>query len=321
LSDIFLFYEEKNGPTMPATSLVESAMAQLTIRHIKISDNYYFQDMEKKLFALSMVVTSLLVGDEITGAVIIFRDASEEKHIDRAKSEFVSFASHQLRTPLSSVNWYTEILLGEDVGKVNDEQRNCLEEIYHASQKMVGLVNTFLNVSRIELGKMAIEPELTDLPEMINNAVAEMAPPIKEKSLTVNKHFNAEVPAVRVDKKLMHVVFHNLISNAIKYSPEGQEINLFLDLHGSNFIFKIADNGYGIPKAEQEKIFGKAFRANNIVDKGIDGHGFGLYIVKSIIKGTGGEIWFESKENCGATFYVTLPLEGMSKRDGKSILD
>lgn len=248
------------------------------------------------------------------------RDITKEKQIDKAKTEFVSLASHQLRTPLTAINWYTEMLLNGDAGKISKTQKNYLDEIYSGNQRMVALVNTLLNVSRLELGTFIVEPQPTVLKELADDVLKELKPQIVSKKLTVTRNYQPTVPVMNIDPKLTRIVFQNLLSNAVKYTPAKGSVSVSLELIAKAVRITVQDTGYGIPATAQAKIFTKLFRADNARAKDTDGTGLGLYIVKSIVEQSGGRVWFESVENRGTTFYVDLPLRGMIKKEGSKSL-
>jgi len=257
---------------------------------------------------------------DVIGCVVVFRDITKEREIDRAKTEFVSLASHQLRTPLSTINWYTEMLLSGDVGNVTKDQREYLEEVYTGSKRMSELVNALLNVSRIELGTFAIDPELTKIKDIVADVIKELGVMIKVGKITINTRFGGSVPAIRLDRKLMHIVIQNVLSNAVKYSRSGGSIKLSVKKKNNNILIEVADTGYGIPKNQQSKIFTKLFRADNIRERETTGTGLGLYIAKAILDSSNGRIWFKSAKNKGATFYVQIPISGMKKKKGGRVL-
>ena len=281
---------------------------------------FYYIRKDKSRFPASSIVTSILLDGRIIGVVETFRDITKEKNIDKAKTEFVSLASHQLRTPLSTVNWYAEMLLAGDVGKVTPQQKKYLDEVYHSNQRMIDLVNALLNVSRIEMGTFIIQPLPTDVVALSKDVVKEQQPGIFKKKQVVSEKYDTNIPKINTDPKLIRMVFQNLLSNAIKYTQEKGTINLSLKKDGGNLLFTISDTGYGIPKDAQDKIFTKLFRADNAREKDTEGIGLGLYIVKSIVEQSRGKIWFESQENKGTTFYVELPLEGMKRKEGTKSL-
>ncbi|HNX11304.1 MAG TPA: ATP-binding protein, partial [bacterium] len=254
--------------------------------------------------------------NEVIFFVGIERDITREKEIDKAKTEFVSLASHQLRTPLSAINWYVEMLLDGDAGKINAEQKKYLEEVYQGNQRMVELINALLNVSRIDLGTFAINSELIDINSLAKSVIKDLTPKIKEKKQVLIEKYDAKLPLVKVDPKLVRIIFDNLLSNAVKYSPEKATITLTISKDAKDILIAVADTGYGIPESEQGKIFSKLFRASNIRDKETDGTGLGLYIVKSIVESSGGTITLSSQENKGTTFNVKLPLSGMKSKAG-----
>lgn len=271
---------------------------------------------------------------EIVYFVAVEHDITKEKEVDRAKTEFVSLASHQLRTPLSSINWYTEMLLAGDAGAVNEKQHDFLMEIAIGNQRMVELVNALLNVSRLELGTFIIESEPTNVTEIIESVVDELKPEILHKKLVVNKKYSDTIPVeYTADRKLFRIIMQNLLSNAIKYTPEGghvdvtaQTVSAGEDFGGrrveeDSLAFSVSDSGIGIPDDQKNNIFSKMFRANNARETETEGTGLGLYIIKSIIAQSGGAVWFESHVDRGTTFYVTLLLSGMKKREGTRRLD
>lgn len=253
----------------------------------------------------------------------IERDITKEKEIDSAKTEFVSLASHQLRTPLSAINWYTEMLLSEDAGAITDMQREYLGEVSRGSRRMVELVNALLNVSRIELGTFAVQPEPTDVVELARDVINELKSKILEKKLHIEEAYVENLPKMMVDPKLTRIVFQNLLTNAVKYTPEEGKISISIAMSADETMFTIAvsDTGYGIPKEDQSRIFTKLFRASNIREKETDGTGLGLYIIKSIVEHSGGTVTFESEEGKGTTFTLTLPVSGMRPQEGNKQIE
>lgn len=242
--------------------------------------------------------------------------------VDKAKTEFVSLASHQLRTPLSAINWYTEMLLAGDAGKITDDQRGFLDQIAQSNKRMVALVSSLLNVSRIDLGTFAVDPVPTNFTQVADSVLSELAPQIGEKKLIINKNYDPQLPLIPADPKLLRIILQNLLSNAVKYTAEGS-ITLTIKqlVKEQRVLMSVADTGFGIPAEAQAKIFSKLYRADNARARDADGNGLGLYIVKSIVEQSDGKVWFVSKENQGTTFYVTLPLSGMQKKEGSKALD
>lgn len=260
--------------------------------------------------------------NKIDGAVVIFRNISREREIDKAKTEFVSLASHQLRTPLSAMNWYLEMLLAGDAGTLTNDQKEYIQEVYTSNKRMVELVNALLNVSRIDLGSFTITPTPTNLIEIADDLLREFRTLFKQKNINIETHYSKKLLMYNTDPQLMRIILQNLIVNALKYTPEKGKISLTIkkQTKDKQLAIIISDTGFGIPKSEQHHIFTKLYRAENIRMLETSGTGLGLYIVKSIVDAAGGSIWFESEENKGTTFYIQLPLQGMKQRNGSKEL-
>ena len=251
---------------------------------------------------------------KIIASLAIARDISERAYIEKMKTEFISIAAHQLRTPLTTINWYAETLLSGDVGEISVEQKKYLEKVYQSNKRMIRLVNALLNASRIDLGTFAIQPQPANLIEIADHVLDELLAEIKKKKLKIKRNYDKKLPMIKVDSNLTHIFFQNLLSNSVKYSPKYGRVTLTIKKQKPDILIKVSDTGYGIPKNQQSKIFTKFFRADNIKEKEPDGTGLGLYIVKAALEQSGGKIWFESEENKGTTFYITIPLNGMRKR-------
>ncbi len=254
----------------------------------------------------------------VTSTIIVFRDISNERELQKTREEFGSLATHELRTPVAVIKGYVNLLATGSVGPLTDKQKEYVEQIRRSNERLLDLINAMLNVSRIELGTLAIEPKPTYLPDIAEGVLSELSPGIKEKKLDVKTNYDRYVPIIDVDPSLMHAVFQNLLSNAIKYTPSGGKISLTVrkQKQESDVLVTVTDTGYGIPKDQQSKIFSRLFRADNARAKVPEGTGLGLYIVKSILDQCDGKIWFESEENKGTTFSFTIPLEGMTQREG-----
>jgi signal transduction histidine kinase len=254
--------------------------------------------------------------------VVVFRDVTREHEVERAKDEFISLASHQLKSPPTALSWNIELLLDGDAGPLTEGQREILQTMKTTTINMAQVINALLNVSRIELGTFIVNPKPVDFAVVAKEVVAELQKPIADKKLQLKQHYPDSLPTVPTDPGLAKVMIENLLSNAVKYTPEGGVITLGIDHHPDTqtLLIQVQDTGYGIPKAQQAKIFSKMFRADNIREK-VDGTGFGLYLLKSIVEEVAkGKIWFESVEGQGTTFYVELPLSGMTAKEGTSKL-
>jgi two-component system cell cycle sensor histidine kinase PleC len=281
-----------------------------------INEDMFNKRKDGSKYQAALAVYPLREGEQTIFYVSIAQDITQRKDVDRAKTEFVSLASHQLRTPLSAIRWYSEMLLSKYAGILNDKQRQYVEEIYHGNLRMVDLVNALLNTSRIDLGTFAIEPEKTNPVEIANSVLKELAPQIIAKRQAVRMYFDAAPPMYIADAKLLRIIFQNFLSNSVKYTQEEGQIEVEISAKAPDLYIRVTDNGYGIPKSQHNKIFEKLFRADNVRQKDTEGTGLGMYIVKAIVEVSGGKIWFDSEENKGTTFNVLLPLAGMPKKTG-----
>jgi len=249
--------------------------------------------------------------------VAIERDITKEREIDRMKTEFISLASHQLRTPLAAMRWFSEMLLAGDLGKLNQEQTEYVNNIEGMNRRMIELVNSLLNISRIESGRMTISPRPTEIAELIEGVTEDTKDKVEEKSQTLVVDIQPELPKISLDPGLIHQVLLNLVTNASKYSPAKSKILITVSKDDKDLICDVKDSGYGIPKEEQAKIFTKFFRASNVVKNDTDGTGLGLYLTKAIVESSGGKIRFESEEGKGTTFRFSIPLEGVKPHEGE----
>lgn len=312
-SDYIKFVNEKDD--LSNDSFIKVALEKKIILNIK---DVYLKPHRNEKFPISVSASPLKTKDgHAIGTIIIFRDITQERAIDKAKTEFVSLASHQLKTPLSAVNWYTEMLMDQDVGPINERQKEFLTEIIEGNERMVKLVNSLLNVSRIDMGTLSISPEPVDLVQVTESMLTELQFGIKTKDLKIIKRFEPKFPSINLDPSLMRIVIQNLFSNAVKYTREGGLIEIEIKKQDDKTAYMLVkDNGYGIPTGEQPNIFKKLFRADNVKSKKVEGTGLGLYVAKAVIEAFNGKIWFESEENVGSKFYITLPLAGVKKKDG-----
>ncbi len=262
---------------------------------------------------LQLLVTLTNVVDErgnVRGFLKIIHDISREQLISKIKSEFVSIAAHQLRTPLSAIKWTIRLLLDGDAGPLNKEQDNFLKKGYEINERMIKLVNDLLNAARIEEGKFGYDFKDMDLEVFLESLVDNYQGAAKSKSLNLIFNKKAkDLPRVYADSEKLSLAFSNLVDNALKYTPAGGSVTIELGSHGNYALISLSDTGVGIPPAEQQRVFSKFFRASNVIRLETEGTGLGLFIVKNIIKRHGGDINFSSKEGKGSSFTVALPLK------------
>ncbi len=233
------------------------------------------------------------------------------KRLDEAKSEFISIASHQLRAPLTSIKGYSSMLLEGSFGKLPEETRVPLKRIFDSSLRLVGLVGDFLNLSRIERGKMEYNFKKTNLRKLVSDTVEEFKA-MNGKNLEIKFEADGKEDLdVIADKNKIRQVFSNIIDNAMKYTPKGFiHIFLYKNPEKKTVIFKVKDSGMGMNSETRSRIFQKFSRAREGISKiDTEGLGMGLYIAKRIVNDHGGRVWAESSgEEKGSSFYVELPI-------------
>ena len=243
-------------------------------------------------------------------------DITREKEIDMEKTEFVSLASHQLKTPVGAMSWDLEMLLNGDYGELTIKQRDVLSGMSVMTKRMNDLINSLLNISRIDMGVFIIEPVPTNFVTVCEEVLTEMEQKIKAKHHHITTVYSKDVENISADPKLLRIIFQNYISNSVKYTHEKGEISVSIEHKDGDVVIRVANNGALIPKNEHHKMFTKLFRASNANDFDPDGYGLGLYIVKKIADNGGGKVWFESEESKGTAFYCSFPLTGMMRKDG-----
>ena len=265
---------------------------------------------ENLILEISVLPIISLAGEKI-GTLVLLRNITREKIVEKLKTEFVTISAHQLRTPLSAIKWTIRMLLDGDVGKLTDEQTEFLKKAYQSNERMVNLINDLLNVTRIEEGRYLYNPEELDMIELIEKTII----PLKEIAERKNLKFEFLKPKekeikVRVDKEKISLAISNLVDNAINYTKEGKiSIQFEYDSKDKQVKFSVKDTGIGISEEQQKRLFSKFFRGINAIKAETEGTGLGLFIAKNIIEAHGGRIWFESEEGKGTTFYFTLPLK------------
>jgi two-component system sensor histidine kinase VicK len=307
--------------TKVLTGKLENAVLNQTSK-----ERQYLVRSDGSSFLAGMVISPVRVIGQVRGAIMLFHDMSVEDQIDRAKSEFVSLASHQLRTPLNVVSWYVEKLLSKRKGDLNHHQEDYLKEISTNNERMIRLVSDLLNVSRVELGRIKIKFEQVDIKALIPALLKEVSPIIEQKEFNFNVDVDIQKGVFeKSDESIVTVIIQNLLSNAIKYTTEKGTITFRaserqpggelipavvrerLDANPNGVYISVQDTGIGIPEEQQNKIFSKLFRADNVQSLDVSGTGLGLYVTQSFAEALGGTIWFQSKPGLGSTFMVYLP--------------
>jgi signal transduction histidine kinase len=235
------------------------------------------------------------------------RALSELKVVSKRKTDFISSVSHELRTPLTSIKGYASILLTGKLGKIPPEIQERLDKINRHSDELVHLVNDLLDIAHIESGRLIMKKEVLDLKNIIEEVLDLLSGQLKEKQIDFSFRISEDVNIIFADRSQIARVFINIISNAIKFTPQKGKITISSHKLDKAMQIDIADTGCGIPEEMQEAIFEEFYRVDNPINQEVKGTGLGLTLVKRIIEAHNGKIWVESKLNAGATFSFTLP--------------
>lgn len=247
---------------------------------------------------------------EVNVATTQLRESNQKlQRLDEVKDEFISMASHQLRTPLTSVKGYLSMVLEGDAGAITKDQRRLLEEAFTSAQRMVYLIGDFLNVSRLQTGKFILEAAPVNLANVVREEVEQLQAAAAMRNITLVYHKPAQFPEIMIDDGKMRQVLMNFIDNAIYYSDPNASVKIELTADSKNATLLVHDTGIGVPASERHRIFTKFFRATNARKVRPDGTGIGLYMAKKVVAAHGGSIIFETKENKGSTFGFTVPLK------------
>lgn len=256
-----------------------------------------------------------LQNQEVGAKMLIRKDlelvrANEKlRELDAIKSNFISVAAHQLRTPLTAIKWTIDMILGGSLGPLTTEQRGFLMKGYESNERMIILVNDMLVADRAESDRMQYQFAPLQIVDLMDNVLYEVTTLANKKNVAIEvAPPSTPLPRVTVDAEKIRAVLQNLLENAVKYTPEGGKINVTTSATPESIRIAIKDTGIGIPEEQQKNIFSRFFRAPNAIKIQTDGSGLGLFITKSIVEKHGGKIWFESSLGQGTTFYFTLPL-------------
>jgi len=258
---------------------------------------------------LEVSTTPVLQREEEIGALIIFHDITRERFIESLKTEFVSIAAHQLRTPLSAIKWILRMFIEGDLGSLSKQQKEYIEKAYVSNERMIKLINDLLNITRIEEGRFLYKTKRADLVGLVKQAAASFKNNIEKKGLDFNfKKPKIKTPQVNIDEEKVKLAIQNILENAISYTQKGSiKVEVSFSAPKKEFLVSVKDTGIGIPRSQQKRVFSRFFRAGNAIKVDTEGSGLGLYIAKNVVEAHGGRIWFHSEENKGSSFFFTIP--------------
>ncbi|MBI3589336.1 MAG: PAS domain S-box protein [Candidatus Liptonbacteria bacterium] len=267
-----------------------------------------FEDPDMELRVITSPISDR--GGGILGFMKVINDRTREQFLLRSKSEFVTVASHQLRGPVTNINWALETLASDK--NLSEDNQILVENANKAGQQLLKIIEDLINISKIEEGRFGYTFEPTDVITFVNNILTQVTPQARRASIKV--YFDRPkdpLPQVMINQEKLTMVLYNFLDNAILYNVQNGEVVVKVEkLEGEPFVqVSVRDTGIGIPPSEINKIFTKFFRAENAVKFQTEGSGLGLYINKNIILAHGGKLWAESEVNRGTTFYFTLPTD------------
>lgn len=254
-------------------------------------------------------VASVVPGDNCatTQAVVILRDVTEQMRLEYAKSNFLSVVSHELRTPLSSIKGFLDIILSERPGPLNETQKDFLTTAKGQAEYLHALINDLVEFSRIQVRRAALDVELVSLADLTRSVCARLLPLVQDKSLSLVNQVQKSLPLIEGDQLRLDQVVTNLITNAIKFTPPGGEIVVSAHEEDDEIVYSVRDNGVGIPKDQQEKIFEPFYQVSEGPARLHGGMGLGLAICRHVIERHHGRLFVESAEGQGSTFHFALP--------------
>jgi PAS domain S-box-containing protein len=274
-----------------AINLIDRPITKAFLTGRAISEKMYYRRKNGQSIPVAISISPIILDGKPLGAIEVFRDITLEEEVDRMKSEFISLASHQLRTPLSAIKTYSHMLVDGYMGEITPGQKKSLKTIISATNRMNELISTLLNITRIESGTIAVTPKLVYMDKIAEDVLRELS--IMANNSNVKLEMECLKPnntGIRTDALMVKEILTNLVSNSIKYTPESGKIAVYIKPKTAEILIEVRDNGWGIPAYAQDQIFSKFFRAHNI-----------------LLDQLGGKIWFDSKEGEGTNFYFTLP--------------
>ncbi|MCR4322708.1 MAG: ATP-binding protein [Candidatus Azambacteria bacterium] len=261
---------------------------------------------------LELQITTIPIHNEqhaVVRYLKVLRDVSREQAIAKSKSEFISIAAHQLRTPLSAIKWVMKLLLDQDAGPITPEQKNLLTKGYESNERMIELVTDMLDVARIEEGRFGFTFHHANLSALVQKAMDAFIVKAKEKNITLVFNKPETTHSLKIDSARIELVVQNFVDNALKYTPNNGTITVDITSAGSYVRVSVRDTGIGVPKEQAVRLFTKFFRGANAVKQQTDGSGLGLYLVKNIVMRHGGNVSVETEEGKGSVFSFTLPID------------
>jgi PAS domain S-box-containing protein len=299
--------EDKTGQLI---SNLGRPITQVFLTGQTITSRIYYRRKDGSRVPISLTVSPVLRNGKPIGAIEVFRDITKELALQQAKDDFISIASHQLRTPATAVKQYVGLFLEGYAGHLSVAQKKLLRRAYESNERQLMIIEDLLNVARLDAGNIRLNIATTDIIQTLEDVIGEQAAKAARRRQTITLNSSAKEIAVNIDADRMRMVFENLIDNALKYTPEDKKIEVNVRRYITTAMVSIVDEGVGIAAEDIDKLFRKFSRVSNPLSVESSGTGLGLYWAERIVKLHKGRIKVHSKLGKGSTFSVRLPLAG-----------
>lgn len=296
--------ENENGDRIPN---LERPILEAFISGKPVFERIYYRRLDGSRVAVALTASPVLLDDKPIGAIEVFRDISEEIELEKSKDEFIALASHQLRTPATSVKQYAGMLMADFAGPLTPDQMDMMKKVYESNERQINIVNDLLRVAQIDAGKVSLSLADVELNSLLDDVVGEYRQKFAERAQKVELHLPEKAVWAHIDRERFRMALENLVDNASKYTPEEKHIAITLAEDTDNSIITIADQGVGIPKEDKQRIFQKFSRLDNPLSIKVGGTGLGLYWVEKILHLHQAEVRVDSKVGSGTKFTILIP--------------
>ncbi len=297
--------EDEDGQPIPN---IERPMTKVFLSGETVNAKVYFRRKDNTRIAVQLNVSPLLLDGVPIGAIEVFRDITKDLELEKAKDEFISLASHQLRTPATGVKQYLGMILEGYAGKITQQQITMLKRAYDSNERQINIVNDLLRVARVDAGKVRIRKESIDIIQLTKDIVDEQSHKFKALNQHIVIRYKEKALYVPIDTQRMRMVIDNVIDNASKYTFQDKQITVSIFQKGDFAVLEVEDEGVGIRQKDLSKIFQKFSRSHNILSLSVGGTGLGLYWAKKIVNLHGGTITVSSIVDRGSCFKITIPM-------------
>ncbi len=278
----------------------------------------YYRRKDGSLLPVLITVSPIMLDAQVVGAVEVFRNISQDLEIEKTKSDFISIASHQLRTPATAVKMYLSMLLDGYAGKMNEKQAEYVRMAFSSNERQLHIVNDLLSTASAEAGKLKLTTSRVDMSKLVKGVVEEFSSIFTERNQTIHVVIDDQA-FIRADASYLKMAIENLLSNAAKYTNKGGQVWVVLENKKKTVALKIKDTGVGISASQEAHLFRKFSRIDNSLSSEAGGSGIGLYLIKQIIDLHGGEVGVKSREGEGTTFTVRLPKKAPLIKRGQRV--